>query len=170
MKTNSELVEHIKSLPVNSGATTIWLGKFESGDIGYPEEWKDLIPRIIKYLRIKNRVHRKYYGCRYFPSKYYKISRVKIQYATLYPNKRNNHIMVCFRFEEILSESKSVTWCCSEDIKISDFCDPEFESRHEKGEREIKKRSLNKSIDRLLAHLGKLLMEQDKIKKEEEGN
>ena len=168
MKTNSELVEHIKSLPVNSGAT-IRLGEFESGAIGYPEEWKDLIPRIIKHLRIKNRVHRKYYSCRYFPSKYYKISSVKIQYATLYPNKRNNHIMVSFMYVES-GWSRPIAWCCCEDIKISDFCDPEFESKHMEREREMRKRSLNKSIDRLLANLGKLLMEQDKIKKEEEGN
>lgn len=168
MKTNSELVEHIKSLPENSGAT-IRLGEFESGTIGYPEEWKDLIPRIIEHLRIKNRVHRRYYGCRYFPSKYYKISKVRIRYAYLYPSKRNNHIIVDFWYEE-KSDSRSISWCCSEDIKISDFCDPEFERKHMEKEREMRKRSLDKSIDRLLANLGKLLMEQDKIKKEEEGN
>ena len=155
---NKELLDLIKTLE-STEYNRVWVSEDKNKEI-----WKELKIRIEVFLRIKNRVHKKYYHTNIYPSPYCKSERCTIEYAYILTSKAAKRFEVTIRCEEC---DVHAAWCYCEYIRISDFCNPNFELEYSKEQKEKRLEYLDAAIEKKLVQMGALLAEQDKIKKEE---
>jgi hypothetical protein len=151
---NRELIDYIKTL----GSAGVELSEEHFSDI-----WIELRLRLEAFMRIKNRIHKKYYGTVAYPCYNPSIVAYKMTGAYFYSRKNAKRFYIY-----VTCNPDSGPWTYGEYVRIEDFCNIEdFKSRYSKELKEKKLNYLDEAIEKTLVRLGALLTEQDNIKKEE---
>ena len=172
---NLQLCEKIKDLPPGrEGRVDDWynshyvyLGNTCSGDPSeavsenHKEVWDILRSRIDEFLKKKTEIHRKYYGTPYFP--YNDDTTAKLIGAVASKSKNSNSILVY----AVMSVEDRDMWVTTERISFKEFGDTNFVENYSKQLRKRRLMLIDSGIEKCLIRMGKLLEEQEKLKKEE---